>query len=75
MVWENNYTLWTDAVKKDPDSAIGHSYLGRTLYASGNIKEAIDQYQQALNLNPNDDEAIVHYQIALKTEPLFSSCL
>jgi tetratricopeptide (TPR) repeat protein len=60
MVWKNNYTLWSDAVKKDPDSAIAHSYLGRTLYADGKIKEAIDQYQQALNLNPKDEDIYVN---------------
>jgi tetratricopeptide (TPR) repeat protein len=60
MVWKNNYTLWADAVKKDPDSAIAHSYLGRTLYANGKIKEAIDQYQQALNLNPSDEDINVN---------------
>ena len=55
-VWKNSYTLWTDTVKKNPDSAVAHKYLGFALYANGKLDDAIDQYKTALDLKFTDKE-------------------
>ncbi len=55
--WKDSYTLWIDTVKKNPDSAAAHKYLGYAFYANGKTDEAIEQYAVALNLKPDDAEA------------------
>lgn len=51
-VWRDNLSLWTDAVKKSPDSAIANQNLGYALFTHGRLDEAIAQYKTSLTLNP-----------------------
>lgn len=51
--WKNSFNLWSDTVKKAPDSPEAHSNLGLA-YASQNLLDrAIEQYQIALRLKPD----------------------
>jgi len=52
-VWKDNYTLWSDAVRKSSSSGKVRENLGYALYEKGNFGEAIEQYQIALNLKPD----------------------
>lgn len=52
-VWKDDYTLFLDTVRKSPDAAAPHNYLGHTLLQKGLIYDAIRQYQLALALDPN----------------------
>ena len=49
-VYKDDYTLWTDSVRKSPDAATPRYGLGYTLYAMGRTKEAIVELQQAVRL-------------------------
>ena len=49
-VYKDDYTLWTDSVRKSPDAATPRYGLGYTLYAMGRTKEAIAELQQAVRL-------------------------
>lgn len=51
-VWRDSLSLWTDVIKKSPDSAIANQNLGYALYSQGRIDEAIEQYKISLGLNP-----------------------
>ncbi len=35
-IWENSYTLWADAVEKQPDSNTANALMGVVLYGVGN---------------------------------------
>ena len=56
-VWRDNYSLFSDTVRKSPDGAKPHNNLGYVLEGRGQIDEAIEQYQIALRLNPDSAEA------------------
>ena len=43
------------ALKSNPNFATGHRNLGDTLCELGRTAEAIDQYRQALIIEPSDD--------------------
>ncbi|MBI4714788.1 MAG: hypothetical protein HY760_02420, partial [Nitrospirae bacterium] len=49
-VWENDRTLWSDAVEKNPRSAIAHSNLGRVYLREGDLDHAEKELRQALDL-------------------------
>lgn len=51
-VWRDSLTLWTDVVRKSPDSAAAREYLGFALYSAGRLDEAIASYRRALALDP-----------------------
>lgn len=57
MAWKNSYTLWTDTVQKNPDSAVAHRFLGFALFTDGRLDEAIEQYKTALGFKPDDEDA------------------
>lgn len=64
MAWKNSYTLWTDTVQKNPDSAVAHRYLGFALYADGRIDDAIEQYKTALAFKPDDEDTHLNIGVA-----------
>jgi Tfp pilus assembly protein PilF len=56
-VWRDNYSLFSDTVKKSPDGAKPRNNLGYVLETRGQLDEAIEQYQIALKLRPDYAEA------------------
>lgn len=60
-VWKDSFSLWTDTVKKSPDSEIAHNYLGIVYRSQGKLDKAIAEYQTALQLNPTYAEP--HYNL------------
>ncbi|MBI5756472.1 MAG: tetratricopeptide repeat protein [Nitrospirae bacterium] len=54
VVWDSDLALWQDAVRKSPDLARAHTFLGRA-YRSGNRQGlALAEYQKAISLDPGD---------------------
>lgn len=66
--WKDSYRLWSDSVKKNPQSAVAHQYLGYALYTAGNIDEAIREYRKALVLNPSLFDARFNLGVAYHLE-------
>jgi protein O-mannosyl-transferase len=62
-VWRNDYTLFTDTVRKSPDAKGPRNRLGGVYFNKGRIDEAIEQYEIALRLDP--DSVISHYNLGL----------
>lgn len=51
-VWRNGYNLWTDTVRKSPDSSVAHYNLGISYDDKGMFDEAIKEYQMTVRLSP-----------------------
>jgi Tfp pilus assembly protein PilF len=57
-IWKNNFVLFEDAVRKSPDSAYPHIYLGQAFYSEkGDLDQAIEEYQIGLKLKPDNPDA------------------
>jgi tetratricopeptide (TPR) repeat protein len=56
--WFDEYTFWTDTVKKAPQSSQAHNNLGNVYYKNGLGEQAIIEYQEALRIKPDNQEAL-----------------
>jgi tetratricopeptide (TPR) repeat protein len=63
--WQNSETLWTRALACTSDNSIAECNLGYALFQRGKVDEAIDHYQTALRINPNDDFTCNNLGLAL----------
>lgn len=52
LVWKNNFTLWTDVMKKYPKIPVSYNNLGNAYLDIKNYKKAFDNYNKALEINP-----------------------
>ena len=59
LVWRDELSLWSDAVRKAPAMYRTHLHLGGALEKEGQVRAALVQYEQALALEP--DAVEVHY--------------
>jgi tetratricopeptide (TPR) repeat protein len=55
--WRNNESLWTHTLACTSDNAVAHYNLGNDLLQKGRVDEAIAQYQKALQIKPDKEEA------------------
>lgn len=51
-VWKDSITLWEDSVKKDPNGALAHTYLGGSYMKRGHKDKAVVEFKKALQINP-----------------------
>ncbi len=58
LVWENEFTLWTDVMKKSPRKDRTHYGLGFALDNMGYYDEALKEYKETLRINPNQFQAL-----------------
>ncbi|MBI2502390.1 MAG: tetratricopeptide repeat protein [Candidatus Latescibacteria bacterium] len=61
QAWQDELSLWTDAVRKGPLMARPYVNLGKAYLEAGQYPEAIAASRRALELNPELDRA--HYNI------------
>jgi tetratricopeptide (TPR) repeat protein len=62
-IYRNELTLWSDTIRKNPDSWMAYNNLGLFLYRQGDVGRALPLFQKSLKINPDDPEA--HYNLAL----------
>jgi tetratricopeptide (TPR) repeat protein len=55
--YQNLETLWRDTLAKNPNAWMAHNNLGALLQLSGRETEAIEHYEQSLQINPRNAEA------------------
>jgi tetratricopeptide (TPR) repeat protein len=60
-VWKDQFNLWSDTVKKSPDSAEAHNNLGNEYASLGQLDRAVAEFRAALRLKPDYIEA--HYNL------------
>lgn len=53
MVWANNISLWRDAAIKSSQLARPHLNLGVAYHSLGQYEKALEEYKNAIELNPN----------------------
>lgn len=63
--WRNNETLWRHAVASTSRNFRAHNYLGITLSGQKRLDEAIEQFQEALAIQPENTDANGNIGIAL----------
>jgi tetratricopeptide (TPR) repeat protein len=61
-IWKDNLALWSDTVRKSPDSAIVHNNLAFAYGSRGQRDRAIGEYQTAVRLKPDYVEG--HFNLA-----------
>lgn len=55
MVWKDSYTLWSNAVKEYPETALAHNNLAAAIVEkNGDSKEAIAHYEKSIELDPTN---------------------
>ena len=52
LIWKDDLSLWSDAVKKSPESYRPHHALGLAYSHSKLYTLALEEYQQALRIKP-----------------------
>lgn len=57
-VWRDEYSLWSDVLNKQPDSSNAHYSLGRVYQKRGKLREAVREYNTALDFNPSNTFAL-----------------
>jgi tetratricopeptide (TPR) repeat protein len=63
-VWKNEYTLWSDCLKKSPDKARVHANLCLAYKDLGNYRQAIDECDRAIDITPRYKEAYINRGLA-----------
>lgn len=64
-VWKDDLSLWSDTVRKSPDSFKAQNNLGLVLGGLGKNREAIVHFSEALRIRPDFADAYNNYGIAL----------
>jgi tetratricopeptide (TPR) repeat protein len=59
-VWEDDLSLWQDAVEKSTNKARPHNNLGTVYLADGKIEAALEQFKLTLKLEPEHTEAHIN---------------
>ena len=54
-IWQNSETLWTYALSNEP-SLVAYENLGMAVAERGDLQGALENFQQALQIDPNDAE-------------------
>ena len=53
--YQSDETLWTDTLAKNPNAWVAYNNLGNIHLQQGDVRQAIDEFVQALTLNPDFD--------------------
>jgi len=53
-IWENSYTLWSDAVEKHPESSVANALMGVVYMELGMDPDAVKYLEKAVQLLPYD---------------------
>jgi tetratricopeptide (TPR) repeat protein len=61
--WQNGQILWSRALACTSRNSVAHNNIGYVLYQKGDIEDAINQYNQALEINPNYAQA--HFNLGV----------
>lgn len=63
-MWDRSILVWEELVERIPRLAVAHVQLGEALAAAGFGQEALDSWQRALEVDPEEARAIYDMAIA-----------
>jgi len=75
QVWQNEITLWSDAARKSPHKARPNYNLGLAYYKSGNFRQALLDYNKAIDIKPGYLEAYINRGIVYDDTGNFTQAL
>ncbi|MCP4590209.1 MAG: tetratricopeptide repeat protein, partial [bacterium] len=56
-IWHDSETLWTHTVRVDDRCSLAHNNLAIMLKKAGKLQEALQHYERAVEINPDDANA------------------
>lgn len=65
-LWENELTLWSDAVEKAPATVRAQGNVALALHEAGELEAAGQHYEQALRLDPGQPRIRTNYGVWLE---------
>ena len=68
-IWHNSRSLWSHAVRIDPECVMARTNLGLLERQAGNIDKAIEHYEAAIAVDPNDAILLNNLAVALRQDP------
>jgi tetratricopeptide (TPR) repeat protein len=74
-IWKNDFSLFSDTVKKSPDGALPHNNLGSAYRDKGMIDKAIEQYQIAMKLDPNSPDPYNNLGVAYRDKGMLDKAM
>ncbi len=57
VVWDDEITLWKDAVRRSPDKDRPHNNLGHVYFVGGQLAQAEKEFRRALEINSDNQDA------------------
>ena len=73
QVWHDPERLWSYVLSTTGESLFARNNLGNALAAEGRFDEAVDQFQRALRIDPNDSDAVYNLGNALARQGNFEA--
>ncbi|MEI6128030.1 MAG: tetratricopeptide repeat protein, partial [Pseudomonadota bacterium] len=74
-IWNNELTVWSDALKKSPSSPEVLYNFGLSMLKQNKYAQAVDCFQKALHLHPNSDKIYNSLGFALYAEGKYAEAL
>jgi len=74
-VWQNEISLWTDVVQKNPNLAGGYVNLGNSYGKGDDPVQAEMYYNKAIALKPNDGKAYLNLGTSMKNQGRYDEAL
>ncbi|MFC1597658.1 tetratricopeptide repeat protein [Planctomycetota bacterium] len=65
--WRDKLSLWEHCVSVDPDNALAQDALGSVFRKRGQMRQAMQHYQRAMELDYNNDKALHLFALQLAT--------
>ena len=65
--WQNNLSLWENALGLNPDNPFAHSCLARNLAARKHFRRSILHYEEALRISPVQADTLADFAWVLAT--------
>ena len=75
MVWRDSLTLWKRALDCTDENSVAHNNYGMALVKDQHVEEALDQFQQATSISPNQALPVNNLIDALKSRGKYDEAI